>query len=374
MSTSRKGPQPDAAPTRVLTSSFTEPLLDNAGLTANKFIGGAGLAFCNHYGFTLAPQHLFLLIVQAIAAHVSKNSEELRSEFVAHAGKKDLEVLTSAWDPTQAEWVDIVAGFDAQIQKNTVQGTHGLFSTIKQFSTTTSAEATAGQVALMDTCQAYFDYRLYSMCGIPQFNLEGSLEDWALLRARSEEIVASKTLSALSSYWLPALLPVLDRLVDMKRKGNSGITPADRAFLDSFFKKGSIHGSGGYTYVSGWINVFFPATYLGDINRFCQPYTEGGLFLSKAAGEVEEDLQRKKQEQRAAGKHFGVVDGTEGADQQLFPSGCSSAPVEQTNLATGEKRNLKLFSGFVGSSMVPGPPGCETQFVRPEVAWWVVQS
>ena len=367
---------------KVLSSSYGESMpivlkgtVGGGALTQkHHFLGAAGWAFCNHYGFTIAPQQLFLLIVQAIAFHASTNSEALRYEFVKHAGKIDLKVHTLNWDHSPQEWADLVASFDAQIAAKTVQSTHSLFSTTNAFSTATPAEAIAGHIALMDVCKAYFNYRLVSYCGIPQFCLEGTLDDWHLLRERAETIVASKTLPACRDHWLPALLPTLDRLVAIKRAGNDGMTAADRLFLESFFKMGSTGGSGGYTYVSGWINVFFPQICEGRgeevKNRFCQPYTESGLFKSKAAEETEADLEAKKR----ASNSFPCLDGTEGLDQQYFPSGCSSAPVEQKHLGTGQSRQLEFYSGFAGSVVARVPGGGDAPFVRPEVCWWIVEK
>ncbi len=54
---------------------------------------------------------------------------------------------------------------------------------------------------------------------------------------------------------------------------------------------------------------------------------------------------------------------------QGFSSGVSGAPVQQRNILTGQSRELTFYAGFVGACLVP-----ESGFIRPEVAWWIVNE
>lgn len=337
----------------------------------NQFLGSACLSFANHLGFVLAPQHLFILIVQAISAHVSHHIEELRHEYVAHtSGKQSLTVETDKLELNHDDWIDIIKTFNDQIAAKTVQGAYELFSTIDQFSTATDAEITASHIALMDTCQGYFSFDLYTMCGIPNFILEGSLHDWELLRSTAESIISRKTLPSLANVWLPALLPVLDKICETYRHQSIGnITSIDKPFWESFFKRGSVNGSGGYTYISGWVNCFFPVDPKGNTNTYCEPYQVGALYLSKLAGETEQDLMMKK---RACKNRIARTDGTEGKGIEMFLSGCSTAPVTHTNLATQMVERLQVMSGFIGGSLTHHDN--DNKFIRPEVSWWVVAT
>ena len=58
----------------------------------NGFIAAATEAFANHYPLAVKPQHFWLMILQAIATHVDKEAEKVRSKWVAHEGKKHLNV------------------------------------------------------------------------------------------------------------------------------------------------------------------------------------------------------------------------------------------------------------------------------------------
>eukprot|EP01084_Bolivina_argentea_P041694 76955_1 len=61
-----------------------------------SFIKCAELAYAKHYPLLIKPQHIFILIIQAISIHVDKNAEQLRYKFVDHEDKMQLIVPTNA--------------------------------------------------------------------------------------------------------------------------------------------------------------------------------------------------------------------------------------------------------------------------------------
>merc|ERR1712232_1014228 len=92
---------------------------------AHGFIAAITNAFAHHYPLVLRPQHIWLLILQAIAKHVDKHAEELRSKWVQHEGKKHLSVSCNDFVLGSASnnWASVVDGrhdcFANQIAKNT---------------------------------------------------------------------------------------------------------------------------------------------------------------------------------------------------------------------------------------------------------------
>jgi hypothetical protein len=96
-----------------------------------------------------------------------------------------------------------VADFSSQIRAETDPV---LYETlIGDFSTTSPAIRTAGEVALMDTYESYFSYGFRCVCGIPKITLTGSLADWERIRARVE-VLATYGLE----WWVARLRPLLD--------------------------------------------------------------------------------------------------------------------------------------------------------------------
>ena len=301
----------------------------------HQFLGSLNEAFDKHLGFVLAPQQLFLLILQQVSVHVNENAEVLRDEFVKHAGKARIEIEV----PLEPEWAEIIKKFQAEITDRIVQSVADL-SSLKEFSCSSETEQIAGKVCLMDICQQYFQYEMLTLCGIPSFVLEGTVEDWSLLRARAESLISQKTLPDFACEWLPALLPTLDKLVEAR----SG-APVDVPFWNSFFKRGGNQGSGSYTYISGWVNVFFPISsddgFNSGFNGFCESFERSSLYLSQTGTATTDES---------------------GNGIDYFPSGISRVPVKWNRLGTAI--HVEFSSGFVCGSFNEG-------HIRPEVAWWV---
>jgi hypothetical protein len=301
-------------------------------LFKNQFLAIAHIAFNKHYGFVLNPCQLFLLILQQIALHVNQHSDELRSQFVKDSGKQTLKLEIPA-DPTKDEWEGIIAYFDEQIAANTVPDTHALFS-MEDFSCATALDKTAGNVLLMDICQQFFEYKVFTRCGIPYFIMEGSVDDWQALREKAEQAIRRKTKPEFADLWLPVLLPLLDKLRSI-RAGSDCDGRVDKNFWNDFFKIGAVSGSGGYTFVNGWINSFFPLTNDKKMSRFCVPYTEMTTTATSRGG----------------------------YDTRDFLAGVGSAPVEWTRM--GVKIPLKFCCGFIGGKIK------YENCLKPEIGWWV---
>ena len=101
-------------------------LLDT-GAHPNGFIDAAVTAFAQHHSLSLRAQHIWLLILQAVAVHVRTNADTVRSKWVAHKGRKNLIVNRDHFRPnSKNDWRSVVEGqsdsFDAQIRDNVLPG------------------------------------------------------------------------------------------------------------------------------------------------------------------------------------------------------------------------------------------------------------
>ena len=120
------------------------------------------------FALALKPQHFWLLISQAVATHVDLHAETVRKSWVAHEGKKTLEVRCDEFTlGSSNNWATVVSGksdsFAAQIAANTVEGVAEVLS--PGFSGTTAAEDIAQKVVVMDICKNFFSYRCRTLCG-----------------------------------------------------------------------------------------------------------------------------------------------------------------------------------------------------------------
>ena len=219
-------------------SELPHPLL-HGGVHANGFIAAVTTAFAEHRPLALRPEHIWTLVLQAVAVHVNQNAEELRSRFVAHDGKLALTVRRDEFVLGAAghDWAGVVAEFSEQIEGNTVADATKRMAT--DFSTTTADEKVAGQMTVMHAMEKYFDFRMSTLCGFPSITLEGSAEDWHSVRRKAEDLVRASCKEEFSSWWLPALLPVLDRFAEQYEDTGT----VDVQFWQSMAKVGGIGGA-----------------------------------------------------------------------------------------------------------------------------------
>lgn len=183
----------------------------------HSFVDAAVNSFSKHYPFVLRPQQMWLLILQAVAEHVTQNSEELRSKWVNHTeGEIGLQVVRDDFVEGQAnEWASVVDdgqsnSFASQIRKNAVQ----VDQLTPHFTGTKTrpVERIAQQITIMYACQDYYGYFLITFCGFPFIVMEGTLEDWKLLRRAAGQLLKDRCATKWGRRWGNSLLPLLDKL------------------------------------------------------------------------------------------------------------------------------------------------------------------
>lgn len=314
------------------------------------FINAAVTAFAHHRHLSLAPDHFWLLITQAVSQHVGAHEEELRDRFVSHAGTNELVVYVDHFVlHGNNDWSQPVDLLTHQIRGNCKPGVADMC--VSDFSTTTGDERVACMMTLMKTTENYFEYTMVTRCGIPSVTLEGTLNDWAILRHRAEDLINTLCLPQFASTWLATLLPVLDALYASARGGVEGVVAE---FWQNFVKQGSASGTG--TCITGWINVFFPYTGRGKQNPMLNahnwgtanwvdtPELMGGCGRLTLASTTSKPL---------------------GLQVEEFPGGVVKVPVKWKYMQT--LIPLQFCSGFLGVSQ-------NNLTLRPEIGWMVVDA
>lgn len=215
---------------------------------SNPLVAAIHLAFSRHLPLTLSPDAIWLTLAQGFSHHVNQFPEDFRGRLVTHQGSRELVEKIEKWNTK--ELTAAVSGFSRQIREATDPAIHDAL--ICDFTTTTAEERTASEVAIMDTYSHYFRYTLaMCICGIPQINLTGSVDDWRRMRERIE-IFETFGLG----WWVQRLRPVLDQFVRA-----AGGKP-DRAFWQGIYKFQPARGPYHASMVTGWVIDLFP--YLGD--------------------------------------------------------------------------------------------------------------
>jgi len=123
---------------------------------------------------------------------------------------------------------------------------------VADYSTTGVVEKAASEVVLMDAMQAYFEYGCMTMCGIPDIELLGTVQDWEKLRNKINGWTFDG--AADLSWWTTPLKRVLDEFVQAAK----GVV--NKEWWESFYKLKGGMGSGSVSKVTGWINWLFPYT------------------------------------------------------------------------------------------------------------------
>ena len=156
----------------------------DGGLT-NGLVEAIHISYSYHYPLVLSPDHIWMCIAQGFAAHVNQNAEKLRHLFVEHEGKKTIIVQRDDFvkGSPHNPWPEVFSEFSVQIRSHIGEKTHDLLT--PSFTTTGPVEKAAAEIVLMDAFKECFDYSFYTLCGIPQITLEGTVDDWKQLRERA---------------------------------------------------------------------------------------------------------------------------------------------------------------------------------------------
>jgi len=305
-------------------SSFAE---ENVVHPAGSLICTILRAFADHFPLILKPDDFWCLITFAFARHVDENSEKLRSNFVDHSGKKNLVVNVDHFvmgEMQPKDWErDVFPDFTKQIGKHVKGDIHKVITS--GFSTTSPTTKAAFEITLMSAMKHYFTYTMRTCCGIPWIELEGTKDDWILLREKTQKLFTSMV-PEFRDVWKKSLIPVLNEFVNVYDG------KVNHHFWQSMVKRVPHgHGSGSYSTISGWINIFYP--YLAKkMNNFVIPW---------------EELRNQ--------------DGNELGDYPLL---LSSAPVNWEYY--GKNYDMHIHAGMLGTLQDP-----DTLALRPRIGWFV---
>ena len=328
-------------------SSYSDMNVVDSDAGISSFITASLDAWANHYPIRFKPEHIWLLILQAVAIHVEKNAEKLRKKYVNHNGKMQLTVRRDGFKlgSDQNDWEGVNGEFVQQIDANTVKDTIQLFDC--DFSGSTMMEKICAKVTMMDICKAYFGYCVMTECGFPEITLDGTKADWIRLKQKATILLKNKVGEQFGAESI-ALIPVLDRFI----AAFDG--EIDCLFWNSMIKRGAKMGSGGFDFFSGWFNVFYPFTSSKWENEHCVPYSMQEDYVQQALV-----LNRQIGHGYSRGKAGGKVN--------KYPTGLAQAPV--TWKYHGNNLKLQFIAGFMGYTQDP-----KTLEICPNLGWCIAHE
>ena len=294
----------------------------------------------------------------------------MRGKFVAHEGKKELEVFFNSGTRYSINWGLFAQKICDLLEENVVDAELREWM-MPAFSTTEKKDMVVASVLMMGSMQKYFEFKCRIECGLPSVTLLGEKKDWELVLGRLEKLSSWGEEPALFERLLK---PVLQRFVRSfdEPEGEEVVT---------FWGQIAHHARGGSgpSYYSGWITAFC----LWDKEGKCMfrkppqmisldygsdPDLDGprpvGIGRRTAAGNAWEE-----------GKHL-TLDGVDyhRVESKEVPPGYTSVPVKVND--NGYEFDAMMVAGSVGikaSNSERGGTG-KLDTMSAESGWWIFEK
>ena len=194
----------------------------------HPFVEAVHMAYAYHVPLTITPDMIWYLIASGTSIHINQNAEKLRKIFVNHDGKVEIEIQRDDFllnSKTNA-WNEVVYNFTSHMEKLTKNNVVDLMT--GNFSTTNNVTGTVSQLVLMDSMQKYFDYKLTTMCGIPEIRVAGTKQDWEQIKSKAKRVLG--LIPDLNVWINGSLIEILDHFI------NSFDGKINKEFWDSIYK------------------------------------------------------------------------------------------------------------------------------------------
>lgn len=237
-----KGKSKSIIQSSVLPNEYSEKYIASFD---NGLVWAAYHAYSDHHHLTLRPEDIWFAIISQLSFYINAHSEELRSMFVTHEGRKEL-VIHAEGSIYSVDFAMIAKAIVEMIQEN-VKRLDLQTWIMPDFTTTTDSDRAVALVLFMGAMQKYFSYGACLTCGIPSVTLLGERVDWEKILQRLDVLPEFGEEPAV---FANLLRPVIQGLIATF----DGRTPATVDFWGKIAHR-IFHGSGP-TYLSGWITAF----------------------------------------------------------------------------------------------------------------------
>ncbi|PUU76903.1 hypothetical protein B9Z19DRAFT_1087396 [Tuber borchii] len=340
---------------RIIHSSFDELNANTSPIIpyGNGLVNGIIRAFQQDLHLVLRPDDIWLSILTQFSMFVNGNSENLRTQFVAHQGKKELAI-----DIRPQPICDIDMGRFAQamthlIHENVVDPQLRELI-MPNFSTTTDDDKSVAAIAMMGTFQSYFEYNLYCGCGFPSVTLQGEKSDWEEILLKVQQL---SKYGPLASEWTRLLIPVIQYMI-------ASFTHPASPDVKSFWLR-ACHAvgadlSGNVRTLSGWITAF---CFFSEKGKRVSQYSDeemgkwrGGVSIAERQRLVLGDIA------------YPVI------SHSSIVKGVVSVPVTVQDWATGLEHKTTMVAGSVGMMPSAGSGGGDLTKVQPKSGWWILED
>ncbi|CAG9989359.1 unnamed protein product [Clonostachys byssicola] len=308
----------------IFQSSFETVVSSNIWPSHNGLVYAAHSAYRKHHNLTIRPEDVWFAILPQLNFYINAHAEELRSHFVQHEGKQEVEVEVAGTIHT-VDFGELAVMMTDEMEKQIVD------PELKSWIHPTSRQP--------------------RLCGIPSVTLLGQREDWVKIRNRLDKI---KQFSAEPTMFAERLITVVNNLIIAFDK------PTDPSVKEFFGKIAHwMDGGSGISWLSGWITAF------------CAWGFDGTPIRST----------------RIPGGHMVCdIDGTKflPMDTKDIPPGYASVPVKVDD--NGRIYKTKMVAGSVGISVTSSGQKLDQSNMRrgneqeagldslqPVTGWWMFE-
>lgn len=280
---------------------------------ASPFLQAVHKAFAEHLSLRIEPANFWVTILQEVATMVKLNPEKFASVFSGDPlNKKTIKVRCDQLLSSDSHWPEAIQMFRAALAVET--GTELVEGFFPHFSSDDFDREIVYLVSAMDAASPFYKYEVHSLCGIPEIDLQGTVDDWRSLFHRMEWL--ENTFGACEYFTRVKFI-----VGEIGAQVYSGKPDVD--FWKNMYKHDEMSGN---TEVSGWIT-----------NLYAHVVTENGSAPKTNWGKPLEFNE--------------------------FPSGISVVPFVW--VVMDEPHPMRFFSGFTGIKV-------ENGFLVPQIGYGVV--
>ncbi|KAI0220890.1 hypothetical protein L0F63_004826, partial [Massospora cicadina] len=292
----------------------------------NGFAEAIHLAYDNHHGLVLSPDHIFITLLQGLSIHINLDPDRHRTT-LGRDGKPNEKLIVGANDfvlgKFENDWQRLFPRFHELINQRIDPQIASLLNLT--FTTSTPLSKAVASLTVMNAVKAFFEFVVVTRCGIPEIFLKGTKEDWIQLKSNALKLISR--FDGLE-FWLPELIPVLDEFI------NAASNQINVTFWSSIYK---LDKRSGGPFITGWINALYP--YLQD---------EFGFFRNQY---IQDGPTRRS--------YYGPA-------FNLLPPGFTQSSFIWDYLS--QPFNMNFVAGFLGVKHH------HHNFISPALAWAVVHS
>lgn len=324
-------------------------------IQTNHFLLMLQLAFNGHKPIVITPDDIWLLICHGVSEHIKLHSDDFKGVFSINEKQTILVRRNDFVIGEDNPWEEVFPEFTKEIQKSVTEDLYSDF--VLNFSTSSAKEINAFEIAFMDSMSNYFDYEFISLCGIPEIELKGTVEDYFKILDALEGLRKYNL-----SWWVDQIIPCIDNFV----KAFQG--KVDNTFWNSIYKENNISGG---PFITGWIAKFFPYVRAeiyerhGVIDYDVQSVSKSQIVKTIKVDDLEFGDELKIHNVLIKNPRL-IADEEYSLTLDHFPLGISSVSFKW--IFIGKELKMNFASGFIGITE------SESNQLKTDINWVVIKK